>query len=136
MSEPNETDQPGSDASSEAHAHEQEGRRRGGRLGVGVDDISRVVRALFELRPLGQETIERIFEGVLKLLNRREVLERILRSEFMHNIRDMQSEITEAVGIASQADVQDLKKRLDGVTERLERLQRTLDEIAVEVDEA
>ncbi len=115
---------------------DQDSRRRQGRLPLGVDDIARLMKVFLELRPIGQETAERVLEVFLKLLNRREVLERILRSEFMRNVRDMQSEITEAIGIASQADVQEIKTKLDVVTEKLDRLQRTLDEISVEVEEA
>ncbi len=109
------------------------GRRKGSRLGV--EDLARVLKLLLDLKPIGQDTAERLLEVFLKLLNRREVLERILRSDFMRHWRDMQSEITEAIGIASQADVQDIKQRLDGVNQRLDKLQHTLDAIVVEVEE-
>lgn len=116
------------------HDEQDEGRRRGPRLGV--EDMARLLQMLMNLKPIGQETAERLVEAGFRVLNRREVLERIIRSDFMRHVRDMQSEITESIGIASQADVQDIKRRLDDVTDRLDRLQRTLDEIVVEVDEA
>ena len=120
----------------DATEESDEGRKpRGSRLGV--EELSKVLKMLLDLKPLiGPETAEKLFEGFFRILNRREVLERILRSEFMRNVRDMQSEITEAIGIASQADVQDIKQRLDDVNLRLDKLQRTLDEIVVEVEES
>jgi hypothetical protein len=114
----------------------EEGRKsRAPRLGV--EELSKVLKMLLDLKPLiGPETAERLFEGFFRILNRREVLERILHSEFARNVRDMQSEITEAVGLASQADVHDIKKRLDEVNDRLDKLQRTLDDIVVEVEDS
>jgi tetrahydromethanopterin S-methyltransferase subunit G len=38
--------------------------------------------------------------------------------------------------MASQGDVQDIKRRLDEVNQRLAALQKTLDEIVVEIDAA
>lgn len=96
--------------------------------------LNKVLRTLINHNPIGQDAAEKTLEILFRLLNRREFLERVLRSEFMRNVRDMQSEITESVGLASQGDVQDIKLRLDEVTRRLEKLQKTLDEIVVEVD--
>ena len=114
-------------------------RRHIPKLAIGYDEVSRLLRAVLkqaqDRNPISTDIAERIVEGVFRRLNRRDVVERILRSEFMANVRDMQSEITEVVGIASQADIQDLKARLDDVTSRLEKLQRTLDDIVVEVEE-
>ncbi|MEO1271728.1 MAG: hypothetical protein AAFX99_26855 [Myxococcota bacterium] len=99
------------------------------------DEASKVARSVLERKPPGQESIERLLEIFLGVLNRREVLERILRSDFMKNVRDMQSEITEAVGIASQADAQELRHQLAEINARLDKLQKTLDDIVVEVEE-
>jgi hypothetical protein len=99
-------------------------------------DLGRLLRALLDRNPIGQETIDRVLEILIRVLSRREFLERILRSEFMRHVRDMQVEITEAFGMASQGDVQDIKRRLDEVNQRLAALQKTLDEIVVEIDAA
>jgi hypothetical protein len=115
-------------------------RRSAPKLGIGYDElrllIKSIVRTAQDRSPLGQDLPERIVEGVFRLLNRREVVQRILRSEFMASVREMQSEITESVGIASQSDVQEIKSRLDDVVQRLDKLQGTLDEIVVEVEGA
>ena len=119
---------------------DDEDRRTIPKVGIGYDELRQIVKAIVrtaqDRSPIAQEVPERIVEGVFRLLNRREVVQRILRSEFMASVREMQSEITEAVGIASQSDVQEIKSRLDEVVDRLEKLQLTLDEIVVEVDEA
>lgn len=99
-------------------------------------DLGKLLRALLDRNPIGQETLERLLDLVIRLLSRREVLERVLNSEFVRHIRDMQSEITEIFGLASQADVQEIKTLLGDVNRRLEALQKTLDEIVVEVETA
>ncbi len=119
---------------------DDEARRVLPKLGIGYDELAKLVRAIVrtaqDRSPLGQEVADRVVDSVFRLLNRREVVQRILRSEFMASVREMQSEITESVGIASQADVQEIKSRLDDVIVRMDKLQRTLDEIVVEVEEA
>jgi hypothetical protein len=99
-------------------------------------DLGKLLRALLDRNPIGQETVERLLDVVIRLLSRREVLERVLKSEFVRHIRDMQSEITEIFGLASQADVQEIKTLLGALNERLDTLQKTLDEIVVEVEAA
>ncbi|MBH24145.1 MAG: hypothetical protein CMH57_06775 [Myxococcales bacterium] len=129
-------DEPTHDDPQHDEGRHDEGRRGLTKLvGSLQDEASKVARSVLERKPPGQESIERILDVFLKVLNRREVLERILRSDFMKNVRDMQSEITEAIGIASQADAQELRQQLAEVNERLEKLQKTLDEIVVEVED-
>lgn len=123
------------DASSSPPHTDDDGRVLSRLVGGLRDGASEITRAVWERKPPGQESIERLIDIFLKIMNRREVLERIVRSDFMRNVRDMQSEITEAVGIASQSDVQDLRAQLTEVIERLDKLQNTLDEIVVEVEE-
>lgn len=96
--------------------------------------LDKALRALLERNPIGQEAIERTMEVLVRVLARREFLERLFRSDFMRHVRDMRSEITETFGVASQADVQEIRHRLDEVLVRLDKLQKTLDEIVVEVD--
>jgi hypothetical protein len=119
---------------------EDDARRVLPKLGIGYDELSKLVRAVVrtaqDRSPLGQEVADRVVDSVFRLLNRREVVQRILRSEFMASVREMQSEITESVGIASQSDVQEIKSRLDDVIVRMDKLQKTLDEIVVEVEDA
>jgi hypothetical protein len=100
------------------------------------DEAGKALRSILDRNPMGPESVERFFEIAIRILNRREVLERVLRSEFMKNVRDMQSEITEAVGLASQSDVHELRNQLVEVLEKLDTLQTTLDGIVVEVDGA
>ncbi len=120
---------------SENEVHEEatgdEPRRISKVVGGLQDEAGKVVRAFLERNPVNQETVERIVELVFKLLNRREVILKLLGS-----MKDMQSEITEAIGFASQADVADLKAQLAEINHKMDKLQRTLDEIVVEVDEA
>lgn len=130
---PEETDEDGSPA--EAREAAEDDRPVVAKLVAGLhDEAGRAIRSLLDRNPVGTDTVERVFEIAIRLLNRREVLERILHSEFMKNVRVMQSEITEAVGLASQSDVHELRNQLAEALARLEKLQNTLDEIAVEVD--
>ncbi len=99
-------------------------------------NLGKIMRLLMERNPIGQETVERVLDILIRMLSRREILERILNSEFIRHVKDMQSEITEVFGLASQADMHDLKERLDETNQRLAKLQKTLDDIVVEVDTA
>lgn len=114
----------------------EEGRRVISKLVGGIQgEAGKVFRTLLDRNPVSSESAEHLLELLIRALNRREFLERLLRSEFMKNVRDMQSEITEAIGFASAADVKELRDQLDEVLRRLDKLQKTLDEIVVEVED-
>ncbi len=129
-------DNPQGTASQDDDNDPEDARQRRARLGVGVEDVTKLLRLVVERNFVAPDTFDRLLEAIFRLLNRREVVERLLKSEFMKSVRDRQSEITEALGLASQADVEEMRTTLRDVIVRLERLQKTLDEIVVEVDEA
>lgn len=98
-------------------------------------EAGKVLRAVLERNPVSTESVEHLLDILFRILNRREFVERLLRSEFMRNLREMQSEFTETLGIASQSDVQAMRQQLTEVLNRLDTLQKTLDSIVVEVEE-
>ncbi len=129
-------DDPAQERASSDDARQEEVRRVLSKLVGGLQgEAGKVLRAVLERNPVSTDSVEHLLDVLFRVLNRREFLERLLRSEFMRNMRDMQSEFTEAVGIASQADVQALRQQLTEVLTRLDKLQKTLDEIVVEVEE-
>lgn len=124
---------PAGEPSEERH---EDNRRVISKLVGGIQgEAGKVFRNLLDRNPVSGESAEHLLDLLIRALNRREFLERLLRSEFMKNVRDMQSEITEAIGFASAADVKVLKDQLDEVLLRMDKLQKTLDEIVVEVEE-
>jgi len=124
---------PAGEPSEERH---EDNRRVISKLVGGIQgEAGKVFRNLLDRNPVSSESAEHLLDLLIRALNRREFLERLLRSEFMKNVRDMQSEITEAIGFASAADVKVLKDQLDEVLLRMDKLQKTLDEIVVEVEE-